>query len=114
MREIDPTSVSKFNSESKTYFPEPSQANPTVILVAGGFKPSDAETVCDRTGDLIGYGRMFIPNPDLVYRIRNGLVLNPYDRSTFYTHDEVGYTTYEPANENTPKYIPLNESRNKL
>ncbi|CAI4956678.1 CFC_HP_G0068190.mRNA.1.CDS.1 [Saccharomyces cerevisiae] len=49
---------------------------------------------------LIGYGRFFISNPDLVYRLEEGLPLNKYDRSTFYTMSAEGYTdypTYEEA-----------------
>ena len=46
----------------------------------------------DRT--LIGFGRHFIANPDLVSRLENGHELNAYDRSTFYGHDNNGYNTY--------------------
>ncbi|OWB85194.1 oxidoreductase activity, acting on other nitrogenous compounds as donors protein [[Candida] boidinii] len=45
---------------------------------------------------LIGIGRYFISNPDLVYRLKNGLELNEYDRSTFYgRHDNIGYNTWK-------------------
>ncbi|SCV00521.1 LANO_0F07272g1_1 [Lachancea nothofagi CBS 11611] len=46
----------------------------------------------DRT--LIGYGRLFISNPDLVTRIEQGLPLNRYDRDTFYAFTDKGYTDY--------------------
>lgn len=85
---------------------DPNEVNPTVFISAGGYNASDAEPVSDRTGDLIMYGRMFISNPDLPFRIKQGLVLNPYDRSTFYTQDHVGYTTYPQANEGTLKFKP--------
>ena len=52
----------------------------------------------DRT--LIGYGRYFIANPDLVDRVEKGLPLNKYDRNTFYAMTDKGYTdypTYEEA-----------------
>lgn len=51
----------------------------------------------DRT--LIAIGRQFVSNPDLVDRLRAGLPLTPYDRSTFYYHEalespSMGYTDY--------------------
>lgn len=46
----------------------------------------------DRT--LIGIGREYISNPDLPYRLKNGLELNPYDFETFYTHNDWGYNSY--------------------
>lgn len=46
----------------------------------------------DRT--LIGYGRLFIANPDLVLRLKDGLPLNQYDRDTFYTQTAKGYVDY--------------------
>lgn len=52
----------------------------------------------DRT--LIGYGRFWISNPDIVERLKKGLPLNKYDRSTFYAMTDKGYLdypTYEEA-----------------
>ena len=49
---------------------------------------------------LIGYGRFFISNPDLVDRLEKGLPLNKYDRDTFYKMSAEGYIdypTYEEA-----------------
>lgn len=49
---------------------------------------------------LIGYGRSFIANPDLVVRLKKGLPLNHYDRNTFYKMSAEGYIdypTYEEA-----------------
>ena len=57
-------------------------------LLAGGFTPDSAKrAVEDEYKDnKIGvvFGRHFIPNPDLPFRILNGVDLTPYDRSTFY------------------------------
>lgn len=52
---------------------------------------------------LVGIGRMFIPNPDLVKRIRDFKALTKYDRKTFYRihkeiPPEVGYIDYPNAN----------------
>jgi NADPH2 dehydrogenase len=41
--------------------------------------------------------RWFISNPDLPLRIKQGIPLNKYDRSTFYTQGPEGYITYERA-----------------
>jgi NADPH2 dehydrogenase len=43
---------------------------------------------------MVMFGRDFVSNPDLVYRIKEGLDLNPYERKTFYTSDMVGYVDY--------------------
>jgi NADPH2 dehydrogenase len=40
------------------------------------------------------FGRYFIANPDLVYRIKADLELTPHDRNTFYSSDAVGYVDY--------------------
>lgn len=45
--------------------------------------------------DLIVYGRHFLANPDFVKRIELDAPLNQYDRTTFYSQDQVkGYTDY--------------------
>ncbi|CAG8982509.1 hypothetical protein HYALB_00002289 [Hymenoscyphus albidus] len=70
------------------------------VLLASGFSPetaikrSDDETARGRNVAIV-FGRHFISNPDLPYRIQNGIPLIPYDRSTFYLRkQEKGYTTY--------------------
>jgi len=69
------------------------------IIAAGGFTPATAEAaVTNGLASLISFGRYFTSNPDLPYRIENGLPLTPYDRSTFYAFDARGYTDY-PAYE---------------
>jgi N-ethylmaleimide reductase len=44
--------------------------------------------------DLVSFGRVFIANPDLPRRFREGAPLNAYDDSTFYGGDARGYTDY--------------------
>ena len=44
--------------------------------------------------DLIGFGRPFIANPDLVERFKAHAALNVPDMATFYTPGEKGYTDY--------------------
>ncbi len=65
------------------------------LIAAGGFEPDTAEAIVSRgTLDAIAFGRHFIANPDLPRRIRDGLPLAQYNRSTFYTFDAKGYTDY--------------------
>lgn len=65
------------------------------IIAAGGFDAeSAAAAVRDGDADLVAFGRDFVANPDLPHRVQNGLPLNAYDRSTFYTSDHRGYNDY--------------------
>ncbi len=69
------------------------------LLVAGGYKLADAQKLVDEeypAKDIVViFGRYFIANPDLVYRIKEGLELSLYERKTFYTSNSaVGYVDY--------------------
>jgi N-ethylmaleimide reductase len=65
------------------------------LIVSGGFTKAVAEEAI-RAGhaDATAFGRAFIANPDLPYRLSIGAPLNAYDRSTFYGGAEKGYTDY--------------------
>jgi N-ethylmaleimide reductase len=68
------------------------------LIAAGGFTPASAEAIVTfGDADLVAFGRHFIANPDLPERIRQGLPLTRYDRSTFYGGDARGYTDYPVA-----------------
>jgi NADPH2 dehydrogenase len=69
------------------------------LLVAGGYTPQEARKLVDETYPdkdiLVVFGRYFIANPDLVFRIKQELELNAYDRGTFYvTGSPAGYVDY--------------------
>ncbi|CAG8395261.1 unnamed protein product [Penicillium salamii] len=67
------------------------------FLAAGNFNPENAGVKLAADGaDAIVFGRYFISNPDLPRRLKEGLPLTPYDRTTFYGADpaEKGYTDY--------------------
>lgn len=65
------------------------------FILAGGFDRDSAEqALVEGCADLIGFGRPFLANPDLVARMKSGAALNAPDMSTFYTADEKGYTDY--------------------
>lgn len=49
--------------------------------------------------DAIALGRSFAANPDLERRLREGLPLNDYDRSTFYYYEPLGYVDYKTWDE---------------
>lgn len=66
------------------------------FITSSGYSNAIPEAVAlsERSGDLIAFGRVFIANPDLPKRIRNGWELNPYNRATFYSDGPEGYINY--------------------
>ncbi|KAF9484153.1 NADH:flavin oxidoreductase/NADH oxidase [Pholiota conissans] len=66
------------------------------LITAGGYTKKTGERVAEEKGDLIAYGRPFISNPDLPYRLKHGLPLQKGDRDLYYapTSDPKGYTDY--------------------
>jgi 2,4-dienoyl-CoA reductase-like NADH-dependent reductase (Old Yellow Enzyme family) len=73
--------------------------NTSPVFVAGGYTPENAVLAVDeeyKNYDVaVVFGRHFLANPDLPYRIKHGLPLNKYDRASFYTPLlPVGYTDY--------------------
>jgi N-ethylmaleimide reductase len=65
------------------------------IIASGGLDKIKAEKILtDNKADLVAFGRPFIANPDLVYRLENDLKLNEPDVNTFYTPGEKGYIDY--------------------
>ena len=65
------------------------------FILAGGFDRDSAEqALAEGRADLIGFGRPFLANPDLVARMKAGAALNAPDMATFYTADAKGYTDY--------------------
>lgn len=86
----DPVDVAMTSSWLRQFFPG-------TILSAGGHDyASGAAYLADGSADAIVYGRHYTSNPDLVARFAAGpeTPLNPYDRATFYTHEEEGYNTW--------------------
>ena len=66
-----------------------------VLISAGGFTGETAEAaIAAGHADAIAFGRIFISNPDLPRRLREGFPLTPYNRATFYGGEDVGYTDY--------------------
>lgn len=74
------------------------------ILVAGGHSAASAQRLVgleypDRD-IVVMFGRYFISNPDLAFRIREGLDFTPYERNKFYSPSPTeGYTDYSFSKE---------------
>jgi N-ethylmaleimide reductase len=65
------------------------------FILCGGFDRVSAEQALrDKRADLIGFGRPFLANPDLVERLREDAPLNTPDMATFYIPGTHGYTDY--------------------
>lgn len=66
-----------------------------ILISAGGYNREEAmRVVSEGLADAVAFGRLFIANPDLPYRLQTNADLNRYDRSTFYGGTEKGYTDY--------------------
>lgn len=73
--------------------------NRSPVIVAGGYRPDTAAQALgehyEKFDVMIAFGRYFLANPDLVFRIQNSLELNNYNRPTFYLPmSEEGYNDY--------------------
>jgi N-ethylmaleimide reductase len=66
------------------------------VILTGGYDRYTAEADLQQgEADLIGFGKPFINNPDLVYRMQFNKPLSGYlDKSTFYSAGEKGFTDY--------------------
>ncbi|KAF4829403.1 Chanoclavine-I aldehyde reductase fgaOx3 [Colletotrichum tropicale] len=85
--------------------------NISPVVVAGGYLGDSARWAVDeryKKWDVaVAFGRYFISNPDLVFRVKNNIPFTPYDRSTFYLKkSNEGYNTWEFSEE----YIKANGS----
>ena len=74
------------------------EAWPRTFFIGGSFdQASGQQAVNDGLVDLIGIGRAFLANPDLVQRYQKGQSLNAPDMATFFTPGANGYTDYALA-----------------
>jgi len=66
------------------------------LIICGGYDKDSAEADIESgLCDLVGFGRPFINNPDLVLRLENNYELSQNLKAElFYTADENGYTDY--------------------
>ncbi|KAH9945547.1 NADH:flavin oxidoreductase/NADH oxidase [Amylocystis lapponica] len=76
---------------------------PRPLVSAGGHTRRTALEAAERPGELVAFGRLFIANPDLPLRLREDILLNKPDRSTFYTFESpIGYIDYPFADTKDP------------
>lgn len=65
------------------------------VIFTGGQDAESAQRLLDSGAvDLVGFGRPFIANPDLVRRMRDGLPLSEPDPVTIYAQGPRGYVDY--------------------
>jgi len=64
------------------------------IANQGLTKESATEILKSNQADAVAFGKLYIANPDLVYRYKTDAALNEPDGSTFYAFTEKGYTDY--------------------
>lgn len=68
------------------------------LILAGGFTSESADEAISKHMDkkiAVAFGRDFLANPDLPFRIAEKLRLNAYNRATFYVEQSpIGYTDY--------------------
>ncbi|KAM5537385.1 hypothetical protein V8D89_008904 [Ganoderma adspersum] len=69
--------------------------SPRPVITTGGYDRESGLKVAEETGQLVGYGRAFLANPDLPFRLQKDIALNQVDRTTIYSREiPDGYTTY--------------------
>ncbi|TYJ49057.1 hypothetical protein E1A91_A01G108400v1 [Gossypium mustelinum] len=95
---IEPRMITQFEESQKTKnsLSPMRKAFKRTFIVAGGYNREEGNEVVVKGGaDLVAFGRLFLANPDLPRRFELNVVLNKYDRNTFYTQNPVvGYTDY--------------------
>lgn len=71
---------------------------PGTFFIGGSFDLASGQAAVEAgKSDLVGIGRAFIANPDLVERLQKGLELASPDFDTFYSPGAKGYTDYPTA-----------------
>ena len=69
-----------------------------LYFAGSGFDQAKGAALLESGGaDAIVYGKLFIANPDLPRRFRDGLALAEGDSKTHYSKGPAGYTDYPPA-----------------
>ena len=64
-------------------------------MINNGYGPADGmDAIASGKADLLAYGRLFISNPDLVRRLREGAPLNALQADTLYGGGAEGYVDY--------------------
>ena len=90
-----------FNDVTDVAFAEPEIAKRyrplyggTLMINSNFDRESANKVIAAGDADLVAFAKLYISNPDLVGRFREGIEPSPWDQSTFYTTGEEGYTDY--------------------
>ena len=69
------------------------------LYIANNMYTSDMarHAIDSKYADLICFGRPFIANPDLVFRLKSNLTLTEARKETWYGGNETGYTDWPNA-----------------
>ncbi|TFK50331.1 FMN-linked oxidoreductase [Heliocybe sulcata] len=67
---------------------------PRPLISAGGYTRTSALEAAEKAGLVVAFGRTFLANPDLPFRIMKNIPFAPHHRSTFYSRGAEGYTDY--------------------
>ncbi|MYT34085.1 MULTISPECIES: alkene reductase [unclassified Streptomyces] len=78
----------------RTAWPSAFMLNPHETPDSWPSGPDDLHLIEDGLADILAFGTLYISNPDLVARLRNGSPVAPADHTTFYGGDHRGYTDY--------------------
>ena len=71
------------------------------VILAGGYDAESAQQLVEELykgydNVAVAFGRFFISNPDFAFRVKEGIQLQGYDRSSFYTTlSATGYLDYQ-------------------
>ena len=65
-------------------------------MVNNGYDQAMAENAVRHGDDLVAFGKLYIANPDLVARLKQGGPFNQGNQKTWYGGGSVGYTDYPP------------------
>ena len=68
--------------------------NGTLMINSGFDQESGNKVIEAGNADLVAYAKLYISNPDLVERFKNGYELAEWDKDTFYTPGKEGYIDY--------------------
>jgi N-ethylmaleimide reductase len=81
---VEPSTVKKIRDNFKN-----------TLILSGGYNRERAENDLESGhGNLIAFGKPFISNPDLVARLESNVDLADFNKNTFYSAGEKGYTDY--------------------
>lgn len=70
------------------------------LVAAGGYtRANGMDAIASGHADLVAFGRWFIANPDLPFRLCLDAPLNRYHRETFYSQGDEGYIDYPTLEE---------------